>query len=246
MKFPHALCLLPLLSLAAGPLHAQETAPAPVATDGGDKLLRIQVEWVEVEALQMTELLREGAASDTALRESVQKLIEDRDATLVETALVTARSGQRAKVESIHEHIYPTEFQAPEVINPEGEKGSKTVLILPHPTAFETRNLGVTLEVDPVLGADGKTIDLNLAPELVYLVGEQSWAEYEGDLGTSSTRTPSIYTAKTTTQVATTDGEYCLLSAQSPQNVETGMTDGSRKLMAFVRVDVVSVSPPAK
>ena len=91
-----------------------------------------------------------------------------------------------------------------------------------------------------------KTIDLNLAPELVYLVGEQSWAEYEGDLGTSSTRTPSIYTAKTTTQVATTDGEYCLLSAQSPQNVETGMTDGSRKLMAFVRVDVVSVSPPAK
>ena len=245
MKFPHALCLLPLLSLAAGPLHAQETAPAPVATDGGDKLLRIQVEWVEVEALQMTELLREGA-SDTALRESVHKLIEDRDATLVETALVTARSGQRAKVESIHEHIYPTEFQAPEVINPEEEKGSKTVLILPHPTAFETRNLGVTLEVDPVLGADGKTIDLNLAPELVYLVGEQSWAEYEGDLGTSSTRTPSIYTAKTTTQVATTDGEYCLLSAQSPQNVETGMTDGSRKLMAFVRVDVVSVSPPAK
>ena len=245
MKFPHALCLLPLLSLAAGSLHAQETAPAPVATDGGDKLLRIQVEWVEVKALQMTELLREGA-SDTALRESVHKLIEDRDATLVETALVTARSGQRAKVESIHEHIYPTEFQAPEVINPEEEKGSKTVLILPHPTAFETRNLGVTLEVDPVLGADGKTIDLNLAPELVYLVGEQSWAEYEGDLGTSSTRTPSIYTAKTTTQVATTDGEYCLLSAQSPQNVETGMTDGSRKLMAFVRVDVVSVSPPAK
>ena len=245
MKFPHALCLLPLLSLAAGPLHAQETAPAPAATDGGDKLLRIQVEWVEVEALQMTELLREGA-SDTALRESVHKLIEDRDATLVETALVTARSGQRAKVESIHEHIYPTGFQAPEVINPEGEKGSKTVLILPHPTAFETRNLGVTLEVDPVLGADGKTIDLNLAPELVYLVGEQSWAEYEGDLGTSSTRTPSIYTAKTTTQVATTDGEYCLISAQSPQNMETGMTDGSRKLMAFVRVDVVSVSPPAK
>ena len=66
MKFPHALCLLPLLSLAAGPLHSQEAAPAPAAADGGDKLLRIQVEWIEVEALQMTELLREGAASDTA------------------------------------------------------------------------------------------------------------------------------------------------------------------------------------
>lgn len=34
--------------------------------------------------------------------------------------------------------------------------------------------------------------------------------------------------------------------AKSPQNAETGMTDGGRKLMFFVRVDVVSVSPPAK
>ena len=40
-----------------------------------------------------------------------------------------------------------------------------------NPAAFETRNVGVTLEVDPVIGADGFTIDLNLNPEVVEFEG---------------------------------------------------------------------------
>ena len=39
------------------------------------------------------------------------------------------------------------------------------------PTAFETRNLGVTLEVEPIIGPDGYTIDLNLSPEVVEFDG---------------------------------------------------------------------------
>ncbi len=35
------------------------------------------------------------------------------------------------------------------------------------PSGFETRNLGVTLEVTPQVGSDGYTIDLDLAPEVV-------------------------------------------------------------------------------
>ena len=41
----------------------------------------------------------------------------------------------------------------------------------PRPTAFETRNLGVTLEVEPIIGPDGYTIDLNLSPEVVEFDG---------------------------------------------------------------------------
>ncbi|TMP92242.1 MAG: type II and III secretion system protein, partial [Verrucomicrobia bacterium] len=39
------------------------------------------------------------------------------------------------------------------------------------PTAFETRNTGVTLEVEPVVGPDAVTIDLNLVPQVVEFEG---------------------------------------------------------------------------
>ena len=34
-----------------------------------------------------------------------------------------------------------------------------------HPTSFEVRNVGTHLEVEPIVGADNYTIELNLAPE---------------------------------------------------------------------------------
>jgi general secretion pathway protein D len=39
------------------------------------------------------------------------------------------------------------------------------------PSSFEIRNLGVTLEVEPQLGSDNYTIDLDLAPEVVEFEG---------------------------------------------------------------------------
>ena len=39
------------------------------------------------------------------------------------------------------------------------------------PQTFETRNTGVTLEVEPVVGPDGVTIDLNLVPQVVEFEG---------------------------------------------------------------------------
>jgi len=39
------------------------------------------------------------------------------------------------------------------------------------PTAFETRNTGVTLEIEPTIGENNYTIDLRFAPELVEFEG---------------------------------------------------------------------------
>ena len=39
------------------------------------------------------------------------------------------------------------------------------------PTAFETRNVGDTLEFETVLGEDGRTCDLNFVPQHVGLLG---------------------------------------------------------------------------
>lgn len=247
-----------LLFLAAPPLLSQEEVEFnPLGRDlplaEMTKQLRIQVEWIEVDAAAATKLLAEPdpakprlcRPSDASpLRRSLQAMIDKGEAALVDSAMVSARSGQRAKVESIHEFIYPTEWDPAQFLNPDKAGGGKTVLVPPQATAFETRNVGVTLEVDPVLGADDMTIDLNLAPELVYLAGKERWGTHRSAGGEVEVATPSFYTVKTTTQVALISGQPCLLSANTPRDVETGMTDPKRKLLVFVKAEIEVVGMP--
>jgi general secretion pathway protein D len=80
-------------------------------------------------------------------------------------------------IEIVREFRYPTQFQPPQIPQTVGSTsgsigGTTTVPVTPTtPTAFETRNTGVTLEVEPVVGPDGVTIDLNLVPQVVEFEG---------------------------------------------------------------------------
>ena len=88
----------------------------------------------------------------------LQAISDSKDVNLLSAPRVSTRTGQRAVIEVIREFRYPTEF--------EFEKGAGIMT----PKAFETRNLGVTLEVEPRVEADG-TINLNLVPQVVKLDG---------------------------------------------------------------------------
>ena len=72
---------------------------------------------------------------------------------------MTTKSGQRAVIEIIREFRYPVEWEK------DSEKKGQWV-----PTSFETRNTGVTLAVEPTIGAD-KVIDLLLTPQVVEYLG---------------------------------------------------------------------------
>ncbi len=80
-------------------------------------------------------------------------------------------------IEIVREFRYPTQFDPPKIPDTVGSTngaigGSTTIPITPTtPTGFETRNTGVTLEVEPVVGPDGVTIDLNLVPQVVEFEG---------------------------------------------------------------------------
>jgi general secretion pathway protein D len=125
-----------------------------------------------------------GVFTDPQFQVVLRALNQKKGTDLLTAPQVTTRSGQRAKVEVIREFIYPTEFEPPEI--PQDFGGGLTVggggigaggqtsgfpVTPTTPTAFETRNTGVTLEVEPTLGADGYTIDLTLAPEVVEFEG---------------------------------------------------------------------------
>jgi hypothetical protein len=58
-------------------------------------------------------------------------------------------------------------------------------------TAFETRNTGVTFEVEPTLDSDG-TIDLRPSPEIVTRLRLETWMEHVDQWGDGSMRMRSL------------------------------------------------------
>ncbi len=93
------------------------------------------------------------------------------------------RSGQTSKIEIIEELIYPTEYEPPELPQQVGNQIGIDAggLLAPAPanfpitpatpTAFEKRDVGVTLEVNPIVSADRRYIELALKPEMVTFDG---------------------------------------------------------------------------
>src|ERR1700730_8486654 len=106
----------------------------------------------------------------------IRALNEKKGVDLLSAPRVTTKSGQRAVIEIVREFRYPTTFTPPQVPSINGGTGgtgtiSIEVVTPTTPQTFETRNTGVTLEVEPVVGPDGVTIDLNLVPQVVEFEG---------------------------------------------------------------------------
>jgi len=233
--------------------HAQTGTPEfdPLGEyDDLPKQIRVQVEFIDVSHEQLTELMfgTEAPANDVELRKQAGQLVKDGKATILETMLCIARSGQKATTESVEEYIYPTEYEPAELpaarSDEKDESGTtnatrRVSAVGPTPTAFETRNVGSTLEIEPTLGEDNKFIDLRFLPEIIYHVGNEVWAEWKGEYGNTPVQMPTFYTLRLQTSVTLVDGQPMLVAALSPKNKD-GSPDFTRKLMVFVRADVVT------
>ncbi|MBU6303056.1 MAG: type II and III secretion system protein [Verrucomicrobia bacterium] len=124
-----------------------------------------------------------GVFTDPQFQVVLRAISQSKGTDLMSAPSVVARSGQIAKLEVIREFIYPTEYDPPEIPQQFGNQGggqqgggiAPSVQSFPvtpaNPTAFETRNVGVTLQATPTIGPDGFTIDLRLEPEVVEFEG---------------------------------------------------------------------------
>jgi hypothetical protein len=213
------------------------------------KHIRVQVEYIELSLAEMTALMADPAAakSDTVLRKKLDALIENNKARILDVQSVICRSGQKATAESIRGFTYPTEFESAvvpnevHIHNKEGDMkvpAEKDFATGPTPTAFETRNLGSTLEVEANLGATEQYIDLRLNPEIVYHVGNIKWATWKDRHGDADIQMPVFYTLRVYTSVTVMRDRPCLVAALSPKDDE-GVTDPTRKVMVFAKCDVV-------
>jgi general secretion pathway protein D len=120
-----------------------------------------------------------GLMTNPEFQVVIRALNQKKGIDLLSAPRVTTKSGQRALIEIVREFRYPTQFTEPKVPDIQGRGSTNTTtttIALPvvgpsTPSNFETRNTGVTLEVEPVVGPDGVTIDLNLVPQVVEFEG---------------------------------------------------------------------------
>ena len=166
-------------------------------------------------AVALLPRLRRADQIDAAQAE-IQGMIARGEAELVAYPEVVTCSGQRATVEDIQEVRYATNVQAPPA-DAASQKGDGKG---PPSFTYETRNTGVTLEVDPTVTADGKSVNLTLVPQRVTLMGWQDAFIVHNPNGTTTAiQQPVFSTLKVTTSVSLRSGEsYFLSSFQVPKN----------------------------
>jgi hypothetical protein len=246
-----ATCLwLSLITVAhTQPLDSEKKPDGE--TDALPKSIRVQVEFIDVPQERFTELMfgPKLQANDGEIRLQVAQLVKEGTATVVETLLCTSRNKEKATSESVEEFIYPTEYEPSELPNNIHVKGEqetekaigniRDLVTGPTPAAFDTRNVGSTLEIETTLSSDLKTIDLRFVPEIVYHVGNRVWAEWKGEHGNAPIQMPTFYTLRINTAVTLSDGQIMLVAALSPKNKD-GATDFTRKLMIFVKANVIA------
>ena len=141
-----------------------------------------------------------GVFTDPQFQVILRGLSQKKGADLMSAPSVVTTAGQRAKIEIIREFIYPTEYDPPEIPQTFGNNGGGGFggfggvgggnggggfpVTPANPTAFDTRNVGVTMEVEPNVDPDGFTISLNIAPEVVEFEG---FINYGSPIQTSAT-----------------------------------------------------------
>jgi len=238
-----------LLGAVPGLVLAEEGGKSGVAVRAQ---VRVQVEFIETSHEELTRLLAapRTTVDDSDLRKDVGELVGKGKATVVETMLCTAENGTKLTTESVKEYIYPTEWDPAEIpaevrTSPSGEKvldDARDLSVGPMPSAWETRNVGSMMMVEP--SASGRVVTVSLSPEIVYHLGNETWGEWKDTHGTTAVAMPVFYTLKFGTRAQLLAGKPLLVAALSPHGKD-GMLDGKRKVLVFVRCDVLDAAPTA-
>lgn len=185
-----------------------------------------------------------GVLTDPQFQVVLRGLNQKKGVDLSSAPEVIAKSGQRAKVEVIREFIYPTEFEPPEIPQDfgggagiaaidigggqigligfnTGFQGGAFPVTPTTPTAFEMQKLGTILEVEATVGADNRTIELDVSP---------AFKEFEGFINYG---TP-ITTIEGNTQIVLTENRIVqpVFRSNRASGLNVSLWSGSTMVLA--------------
>ena len=185
-----------------------------------------------------------GVFTNPQFQVVIRALNQKKGIDLLSAPSVTTKSGQRAIIEVIRELRYPKTYTAPQVPSISSSTSTvigaaSTVPVVVTPTTpqdWETRNTGVTLEVEPVVGGDATTIDLNLIPQVVEFEGFINYGSPIFAVGVNTAagislsnsvlltqntiNQPVFSTRKVTTSVSVYDGQTVVLGGLMREDVQ--------------------------
>jgi len=260
MKIPPLLIAALLVTSLHGqedPFTKNKVKPAEVETIASEspKNISICYETFSMPLAQAAKLQRERLA-DSDLYARLVAAVEKQTARQETFTMLRSRSGQKATTESISEQIYATEYEPPrmpatvgvaitppkaeamptsasdgqkpkEASDPKTLEGLKTPAL---PSDFETRNTGVTLEIEPTLDETAKLLGLRVAPQHIALVGHSTHGQ-----GLSMTEMPIFEVQRLNTEANLHINQpYLLGTVNRPPSSTVDPDSANRVWFAFL------------
>ena len=178
-----------------------------------------------------------GVFTNPQFQVVLRALNQQKGVDLVSAPKVTVTSGRKATININRKFPYPKDYAPPQI--PQTQFGGGGVATPATPTSFETRKVGVQLEVEPTIGPDGYTIELSLSPQIVEFEGMVNYgtpisavAPYKTLAGASLGQTAQIILTKNPilqpifsvrqvdTQVTVQDGQTVVLGGLMREDVQ--------------------------
>jgi hypothetical protein len=244
-RFWITLLLSVTVARAANPPPVPPADPLPV-------LIRVDLQVVDVplgKALELLPNLRDPGSIDGACLQ-IDQMIGRKEATLIAWPDLIAKPGQRAVTEAIEEFRYTTTDDRPlvepasapkEAPKPDASDAKRTDGVSAPTLTFETRNIGVTLELEPNVSPDGTMIDLNLVPQMVRLLAMKSVVVGKDARGNEMRADQPLFaTYKTTTSLSARSGQRTLLATFQVSEPEP------RLEFFIIRATILKWPAPAK
>ena len=184
---------------------------------------------LEAPASFLRDLTRQTTATsdDAAMLAAVENAVARGEARFINSTFLETKSGTRATQESQREHVYLCEFGT-------DAKG------VPH-LAFEMRRVGSILEIEPTVGADGRTVEITFSYEFHPAAPETRRDHFRDPASNKAFDMPVVdfHSAKTITGISMTKGGTKLISLNKP----TGRGDADVLWVTFLKCHLVPQVP---
>ena len=178
-----------------------------------------------------------GVFTNPQFQVVLRALSQKKGIDLVSAPKVTTKSGSTAKIEIVREFRYPSQFDPPQL---SATTGSTYAPVVPNsPSGWETKNTGITLEVEPTVGPDSYTIELRLAPRVIEFDG---FINYGSPIYASVQYTTPLLTLPSTTFEATPNTINQPVFSTREVETQVSVYDGQTVVMGgLMREDVQKV-----
>ena len=200
------------------------------------------LEVVEMSSADYTNWIRDNDVGE--IRSAAMGWIDSGDAKVVEALTAVIRSGQAVKAESILEYHYLGEHDHEDQTAEEGDRdiasGStnpKTNGVEKHHWGVNVRNIGITFEASAVISDDRKQAGLNVALEMVTVLGDPLEYEITTDGETRKLTQPHFATYRSGGNRVVNDGEFAFFGTS--RGGELDKMTSSSILLIFVRCDII-------